>query len=694
MDAYKYYLIYNDVKTEIIEPIGWDGYESQMSRNENYHGISAEYSGDEIRLRFDEQIAIDIIEKAYKDDLTNKITFVMEYEGSEEFRGQMDFESYADVFANFRYIEVAVSEIDERVTFNNRVSQKVDLDSLVSFDGVSLPTYPHLKQKITLPGKDIFKTSQLNDKNTDTIQNINSSRFYAQPSMNETTFGELDAIYTVDAMASGNLNDIRQNVFFRNFVDNKSKNRDYKLSLKFNGRFRIGIVGGGGTYIQALNFVVERNGQTIYFQPLYKEGTISSIDFEISIENKPIENLLSQESLVYYFEVTTSNNIDNCYFDEKDLELKITAINSFPDTEAELTFLHEAFARTTEIITNNQLTVKSEYLGRPDSDIFPTQGYSIGSLHSITNGLRIRNYTDTGGNKPKFEVSFEQLIKAFIPVDVLGYGISYENGRRIVRIEPIEWFYQDHIIFEINNPSGKRFSLYRNNVFSYLKTGYKKYETGDVGGLDAVMTEREYRTRQDLIANVIDSQSEFIADSYAIEYTRRKTIEKDTTDWRYDNDYFIIELNIDVDNNSYKVDQGAVSASNVISFETIYNARISPSRSAEKWTKYMFGWSKDTETLIYAAGTGNINASITPNPIYGTGITFEEKKENQDLISLSQIYKSETLQFDYPLSPSEHKKIKEDPYGIILVDGEEYYLIELKYKYRSAIGTFTLMKKY
>jgi hypothetical protein len=74
-----------------------------------------------------------------------------------------------------------------------------------------------------------------------------------------------------------------------------------------------------------------------------------------------------------------------------------------------------------------------------------------------------------------------------------------------------------------------------------IEIGYQKWESENIGGIDEVCTRHEYATEINSAKSAMSLLSRYSASGYAIEWTRRKWFyEEPTTDWRYDNDNFII----------------------------------------------------------------------------------------------------------------------------------------------------------
>lgn len=695
MTDYKYYLLYNDVETEVLEPIGWDAFESKIVRSEEYHGISAEFVDDGITVKFDDVAAIGVIKAAYIDDVANLVTFIVRYKDVEEYRGQIDFNVYKDVYDSYHYIEVTITELDKRADFFKRIETKVDLDNLTAFDGAVLPPYPHLRDEIEMPAKTMEQISEAILSEESEPVTINSFGRYASLFL---PFGgvELSEISTLTpgyqfTLKYGYPSSISHISTFTNNYDADSKLAcsSGMFTLKVTGDFRLQYVSDSRPTSVNISFyiykMVGNDLESLLIQDIYNGGAVPDT-FLFSIPDNELEITLNPgEKISTLITVNMSGGSDPAWYSVTALKtsFKVSILSVCEDTYADISHVHEVFSRITEAYTDGFITVKSNLYGRSDSDVNPYDGVNYLAL---TNGLRIRNYVDLDGNKPALSLSFKELAAGIAPVDNIGYGFVLEDGNLYLRVERFEWFYQSNVIFSIDNPSKKVRSLVPKEVFSDFNIGYKKYETEGTNGLDAIMTNREYRTRQALSTSKVEKISDFVADSYAIEATRRRANDKDTKDWRYDNDVFILELSSR--SGGYIIRTGNVTGTNLVDPSTLYNVGISPARCVQRWLGRLFGWSHKKEELIFTAGTGNLNASTARSPL---NIKYVE---NQNFESGTPVFTAEIIDVEYPLTLSEFNAIKSNPYGIIQVDGEDCYLKELRYKRKNRIGNFRLLPKY
>ncbi len=174
----------------------------------------------------------------------------------------------------------------------------------------------------------------------------------------------------------------------------------------------------------------------------------------------------------------------------------------------------------------------------------------------------------------------------------------------------------------------------------------------------------------------------------------------------------------------------------------VYNAKISPARNAYRWIGRLFCVA-GLQPFTCTSGKVNYKAQITttpqpdilvtyitPDPVndiptytvldpsgskIASGIkqnpenlTLRERyyktyqvqapkpmagvKSDDDLV-IPRIFKAETIEFTYPLSVAQYKKVKANPYGLIEVDGVLGWIKEFTYSFADGEATFKLIPK-
>lgn len=377
-----------------------------------------------------------------------------------------------------------------------------------------------------------------------------------------------------------------------------------------------------------------------------------------------------------------------------------------PSTTCDLFLANESFARTTESITDNKMTVYSDYFGRTDSQPFQANQDGCGSLQAITKGLLIRQQS-ISGNTPQLNISFRELFDGMNAIHNIGIGIednSYGGtAQKVVRVEPVEHFYDKNTtILTCDNVNQVTESVLENRIFSHIEAGYAKYESEDITGIDEFLSRRNYRTEWKTVRNTANRVCPFIASGYALEVTRRKG-HLTTSDWRLDNDIFIICMKRYL--GDIVVEQGHISSPvNIIDDSTVYNFAISPLRNAARWLKTWFAGITNpyTSRLILTDGTGNYYAGgqytgncPIDNEVWDESLPLESSMfVNPDMVL--PLWKPKQVQFEYPLSFSEYQILKNNPYGVIKYSCTDNlyqygYILNIEYKPNTGIANFTLL---
>jgi hypothetical protein len=302
--------------------------------------------------------------------------------------------------------------------------------------------------------------------------------------------------------------------------------------------------------------------------------------------------------------------------------------------------------------------------------------------------------------------SMKELLDGLHAIHAIGLGSEPDTERDPaqydrLRIEPIRYFYDDTVTLTLHEVDQVERDSAQGSVAT-LHIGYQKWEAESTNGLDEFLTKRSYRTTLRQVRTALDKLSKFIASGYAIETTRRK-INTNTTDWRYDNDTFILCLKRKTD--GYQVEAGGIDGgTNMLDPATVYNWRISPVRNALRWLWYIFQsyTTGNDRRLIFTAGDGNYYAygKEHTNPIETQALSENATLTLDDYATATPpLFKFETVKFKYPLSYEQWVNIYTHQYGLIgyTVNGgavEYGWIQELKYNPYTGIAEFILKPKY
>lgn len=364
--------------------------------------------------------------------------------------------------------------------------------------------------------------------------------------------------------------------------------------------------------------------------------------------------------------------------------ITIDGVSVFEDTQTDGVMIYEAFDQVIKHISGLTGRFKSDYLGRTDL------GYAqdgVGALRLLAKGKNIRGFnfedefeTDLSGflqgqlnviftaGSPIF-ASFDELIKGFSDIDTLSYGFEVENGQTIVRVEPIEYFYDSDISLTLERVTGLKKSVIADKFITTFNIGYQNW-TGqkDIGTLLEINSDRQYYTGLTQIDKEENKLSEIVTGSYAIESTRRLSATSTTKDGQYDDKIFCISVlrNDDPIGTNYisESNENVLASDNIEDIEGVYNLRLSPARNMIRWGKVLaasFYKNRTVEGIIrFAAGKGNYRVS---SKLAGEQEVSEFGDFNVN--QFQNIWINEAYEFEHPLTLDQLRTIQQKQKNVI-----------------------------
>jgi hypothetical protein len=723
----------NDV--EIEEPIGFDSIAFNVMRDPLWHGVFFEASSSQLGFYGASFDILKTAKESYGVDAVVIFTASSKCDGETEYTeaisGKLNFASYQESCGTECIIRMSVEQANCAMVFKNRFDQKVNIDSNVAFDKITnLEDYTGLGFNMELDTQEIPISADADVSADSDFLSLTALDFF---------LGEQDLLIrpvylnvTDNSILTGRLNDpsnvfqdptetflLTPQVLLEENQDCIAEEFQYEIRLKgavdidvthsegFGATFTLRTVvdywDGNGTHVGPGNLT----GDAI---PLHNDlvGTLfdAAIPFDVTYTgtvNLPVGlGLYAYIKIYYSASVDTNATADfNIAFDPETSFL-LTNTKVCPPTDCDVYLINETLAHVTESITDRCLTIQSDYYGRTDSQPFASSIDGCGSLRIVTPGLKIRQATDK-----QFFASMKELMEGLRAIDNIGMGMEADR----VRIEPAEWFYQDSKIIDLSLVPEMRNDLEEKLIYSNLLTGYSKWEIKSIKGIDEFNSAKEYRTSIKAVNNPLDIRCNLIASGYIIENLRTQTlVNTGNTDSTYDNDVFIICVERYA--YSYQVEQGIVeNAANFFSPATAYNWRIRPAYNLMRWFKSIaqsyVNLINTTSKLFFTSGTGNYLAEGNISPYDICRIENKVMAENSDVSSsdfqnisdATPIYKPEISTFEYPLSISDYKMIKDNPYGYFNVQcgqGEFFkaYIRNIEYKPATGMAQFDLIKKW
>lgn len=734
---WQFYL--NDL--EVDEPLGWSELELSMKRDDKLHGATFEAGLSTLRFMGE---GAEYLESQYA---ANRISAVVifsafmacdGYDFEEVFRGRVNFGKRKVRCGDACTVDVLVEEESCHVTLRARYDQKVDLDSGTAFDGVTaLASYAGLGREFELnahvlplsidgevaAGGSTFEFNESIPQGALHFWGLRPA--YGRENMNSIDSGQLVPgsdfywSFTEDGETTALIEGSPQ-LLFESF-NGRCTTSPLEYSARMKGTLRV-VTDNDDSTIGWLRYRVFTWGGEGF---IWNDDDINVIN-EVTLQagfpgidtlyTKVFDETLSGTTTVpeghgLYFLITfqTTGGDANMNIEvdwDPETNVLITTEKTCEATLTDGYLIHETLSRVVESITNNCMRVKSEYYGRTDSQPFDFPADGCGGVAMLTSGLKIRRAPND-----KFFASLKELIEGLNGMDNIGMGTEPDpviEGRLLLRIEGVEFFYQDTEIFRAPFIPGATEETIESEHYARILVGYNKWEVEGVNGLDEINSNREYSTPLDTINTTLDVRSNLVTGSYPIEVTRQQSFaDTGAADTKYDNDIFFISLfRGGYLYSELMVEQGNItSASGMFSPDTLYNYHKSPIRNLIRWFRTIAAGLPDLNArLKFNSGTGNLQARGEQ----ASGFCKVETmplSESQNITTahiaddFTPIWRPENITFEYPMALAEYLIIKANPYGYVSYqcgqgDWRKGWVREIKYRPVDGMATITLKKQY
>lgn len=388
----------------------------------------------------------------------------------------------------------------------------------------------------------------------------------------------------------------------------------------------------------------------------------------------------------------------------------VTAETTFEETEAEGVLLHDAAMQIIKRICNTD--GYSEYLGALFTKTRQYDANGCESNHILIKGLHLRGYDFTEKN---FFMSFKEWWTGANPIFNLGLSYETVDEEEVIRIEDKAYFYSTDISVNLSWVNNIVRSYDKDSIFKKISIGYDKWQSEDISGLDDPQAKKTYATVFETIGTEKTLYSKLISGSLTIEVTRRTGIEL-STDYKFDNDVFIIAIDPDSvssPSNTFvpERDENFTSTSDLLNPDTRYNLNLTPARNFLRWANYFNGALLKYLTSYYKFTSGEGNYRFASTYDCTTGLkkdcdsTFcDELAENQDIQvsdavdTVGYLFTPELYEFEHPLSWSDYKTIRENrnkAIGVSTTDSnhETCFIKRLEYDINKSTAKITVWKR-
>ena len=717
----------NNIAVVVDEPVGWDGIACNFTRNLTHHGIFTNVTTNSFEWVED---AYDLLLAEYQMNGANgSMDLLIEYQCAEGdtlttyFRGKFDFNTFERQCLDYCFIKCDVTATKCTDIFLSRMGQDVNIQSTQNFDGDAIA--PMTFTTLNIEGQDIFVQNKADNDNGDNFvgltldsSNTTGTRYYDIPillpnnpiiefgdwnvnNVSPSIVAKNEGIDNISFPMSGS--DFSQYFNFiylyQPAVDDCVSNIDYTWRTK--GNFNITPNYNG--FIEITLRAIQVNPLT---GPAISLGTVI-IATGVALTNGVQTTIAFDETNSSSFTNGTPFDFVAFYFHLEILKTTASALDQNVisidyDSGSVNYFNMEANSACGETTTDS--------VSLPDLlEWLPTAYYSSEcpqlqieselrdclARYSITKGSFLRNVIEP--SVPQLFTSFEFMFDNCRKIFNIGWG--FDNNETELLIGNINDFYLGSVVADVGLVNKATFTTAKDLIYGTITIGYNKWEAEEYNGLDEMNTERQYRRNINSNPSELDLMADIISAGYTIEVTRRKNqATTGTSDWRYDDDLFII--NTFEDEGQLYAYRGTSDAANIYSPNTRMNLRLTPVRNLMRWFKSLCAPTPTitNEQLIFTSGTGNYIAEcrFADQCFIETGVVTENQTViSTDVVAPQPIWKTIYATFEAPLSMVQFEAIKTNVYGAIRFRcGNDLYLgniVTLSHEPNTGLASFKLL---
>lgn len=479
MPGDKYILITRageEIEAEPI-PTGWDGV-IVIERDPNVHGIFFDYSVD--RLFFTGAPAELIAEEYETYGVNGQMGLRILAQCSEDseydeiYFGQMNFTDYERSCGLICEVSITLEASKDIMSFTNNYEQKVNLLDTLALDRTTpLDPYEGINFDLQIPSRELkvrlegtaepgnFPIYPINTFTTGLFTTIS-----VRPSYTNNQISELE---TADLVGASNYRVNPQNeppvhpfvlspvLDLSTQVNCTTGIINYEIRLKGhvaetgsnNRRVHIQLVFHKGDYDDTTDPAIQK--VSIAPSEVYLGPDGPNLDFDetfsgvVSLEPGEQLRIILFSSVLF----NAAGRTTNLYVTwDAETNVKLWTNSACAPSLSKVFMINEAMSRVAESITNNQLKLYSNTIGRTDSQPYATAADSCAGMFAITHGLNIRRKLLVDGTAPGVFVTMQQLFDDLNSMWNLGYTIEPDpnrSGFNRLRVENWEYFYQNQV---------------------------------------------------------------------------------------------------------------------------------------------------------------------------------------------------------------------------------------------------------
>lgn len=533
-----------------VDPVGWDDDELEVIRHKQYHGVFTQFGNALIFYGDDKDYILNNFKvKGLNGNLWLRKEKLAEIDGEikwrEEYIGLADYNTLK-IKDNGLSIKFNSNDLEELI--KSHETDEFELDRKDSIDDKPITELNTYKTKIkgrtlTASGEskslefDFNRGWHIRNSRIGTLQTILVSQGPARHSSVDVsdwpgnTSGELPSnMFFVDTVASGEIIniDVKIKCRYESFCPLFGNNIDVELrKFKWNG-------------INAYSL----EESTVIFTST--DNGVHYFEYEFSNEE-----LAFDEGYALVFKKQSNNNF--CWIKPygEGLNIKInTKEYHEPSVNLDFIFIHEAYEKLMEILTGERNRFYSRLFGNSKrNDVYTVDGEfsNIGLIH----GLGIRAWEKGSNLYKSIKLKLKDLNDSMKTVFNTGMGIETINFKQRLRVEKLDYFYQDRVVIKLGEVYDVEEEIDKDLFFSGIELGYQyggEYE--NELGLDEPNTRTSWVTPIRKSKNKYNFSSKIRADEYGMEIIRRKPQEfYSTEDTQQDDHVWFLDLKEELGSN-------------------------------------------------------------------------------------------------------------------------------------------------
>jgi hypothetical protein len=693
---YRFILTYNGTsETLTINPDGWADNGQSWQRDKVYHGVFQSYTVSEYRFSRKKGGGGDFILTAYEaEDIKAVVTVDVYYRNPQTddfdltYSGKLNFDP--DKFTIDRdFIDIGFVQSGILQKFVTRDELELDINQVVSVDGVTMTAFASAPKNITFKKIDIYRLLETagNFKNDFYISVSETGPFPLSGTWYQPGGDPIYIVYYASTVTVNELGDSfpatagpteRAEFLYVNESEGASQ-------VTFDTATRT----SGTVKVQVVRYLTATYNETTYFNLLLQvydaddvltsqvtidtQTVIASNDpgllnpynvflsFDFSGLQGDVYNVVPGGKIRLAIKVTTNAasqwySVSSMQISQQaNVTLNVTErLLGQADSSVSCYYPHEAFTRLFQLVTSQENTFYSEILGRTDSEFVTYSGNGTASLTAITTGWNLRQFSGRA-----FVLSIRDLFDTFNATNNLGMGYDIANQRFYIE-KKSDFYDRTKILFDLGEVKELKITAFGDAYYNEVLTGYEnKGEYESLSGIKEFQTENSYNADQP-VKESLGIRAKYHADSIGMEFARRKPYTNYASeDTDYDDLIYIVRTN------GTQTLQGGSNVAGFKGIEQYYNRAITPRENMIRWGNFLKCqyWKEETSfTIRFAKGKKGINISYTNQN--GDSVNEFDDIEASELPD-ARLFNPQYYDFEGTFDSTKLAALQANPHGVI-----------------------------